>query len=361
MKDPNKLIILLVCCCLQALSPVKAQVAFHAYAKTSYHEVSSYLGKEGPVDGTVFQFDVPNANTNLKNWSLSVRLISPIQIVDGGPSKSGKLFPLNKISFRWTIDNGNQHMNLQNFGVNFNDIILQEGNEIMLIDQPRAALHGRGQSPIQVLLYGTIKIASGKYLDEYQSAISQWAHIKYRIPLLYTFYDEQRRVISTRQIEYQVQILPRLSDGNLVDVEPEYSLQLGADAANATLRFMHAKHYTDGVAISLDNAVKINAKTNFELRVKAVDAELSRNGGGALPLSALSTQLTAGSGARPIISNPVLTLTTNEQVLLSGSSVDKKEAQYFNLHYKAKLTPAQVLSVKPGDYSLSLLYLLLPK
>ncbi len=361
MKVQTKIVACFFWMCLCAYSVAYAQLTFHAYATESYYPITSYLGKEGIERANGFQFDINGPQVNVNKWSLSVRLASPVQITDNGPSKSGGVFPMNKISFRWTVDNADPNMNLQNFGANLNEIILQEGNEIMLIDRARVPLHGRGKNYVQILLNSTLKIAAGKYLENYQSAVSKWAYIKYKVPLVYTLYDEQKNVLGMRQIDYLIQIAPDLTDGHMVDVEPEYSLVLGTEAANATLRFLTTKDYLEGVSLNLENAVKVNAKTNFELRIKALDPELMRAGGATLPLSILSTKLTPSTGAKPVLSNPEITLATTEQVLLSGTSIDKKDAQYFNLNYKAKLSPSQLGTVKPGDYSLSVLYLLLPK
>ncbi|MNS97277.1 hypothetical protein D3C72_1316030 [compost metagenome] len=109
------------------------------------------------------------------------------------------------------------------------------------------------------------------------------------------------------------------------------------------------------------NAIRVNSITDYELRVKSVDSELVRNGGGTLPLSVLSLQLTAGTGLNRIKSNPKVFLTTQEQVAVSAASMDKKQAQTFNVEYKANLTADQVSASKSGSYSVSLLYLLIPQ
>ena len=158
-----------------------------------------------------------------------------------------------------------------------------------------------------------------------------------------------------------MQLPPRLTDGGMVDMEPDYSLEIAADAANATLQFSTQKDYMQGVSTLVANAIRVNSITDFELRVKSVDSELVRNGGGALPLSALSLQLTAGTGINRIKSNPKVILTTQEQVAVAAASVDKKQAQTFNVEYKANLTADQVSASKSGSYSVSLLYLLIPQ
>lgn len=343
--------------CLCFLSATYAQIRQNFYAPKSFYQVTSYLGYQTLERSTVFQFDIDDAAYNLSKWSLSVRLASPVTIREGGPSRSGKMFPLNKLSFTWNMNNY-QKISPQSIGVNTGEIILNEASEVFLVTNSQAPLTGFGQ----FLIENHFRVLQGKYLDDYQSGLDQWTYITYNIPLVFQLYDAQKKPVGVAQpVLFNVQIAPKLTDGNMVDVEPEYSLQLGPEASNAILRFVSTKDYKDGVSLLLKDAVKVNAKTNFELRVKALDTELARTGGGALPLSILSTQLTPGTGARPVTSNPVIQLSTTEKVLLSGTSVDKKNAQYFDLNYRAKLTPEQVTSVKTGEYSLSLLYLLLPK
>lgn len=360
MKYLNKIIVVFAVCWLQVLSCAYGQLRFLGHSN-NYLQVTSYLGKDGGERFNTFQFDLLSKGIDIKKWSLSVRLDGAITIVDGGPSKSGEVFPLDKLTFRWTTDNNNAQMNLQSFGMNLNEVFLQKNAEIMLVDQAKAPFSSYNRDYTQVFLYSSIKVTQGKYLERYQSGVNQWTHIKYRIPMLYTLYDENRKIIGTAPLVYDLHIYPNLTDGNLVDVTPDYGLEIGTEASNATLRFQSARDYLDGVSLLLENAVKVNAKSNFELQVKSVDSELKSATSGSLPLNVLSTKLTAGTGAKTILANPVLTLSTNPQMLLSGTSTNKENIQYFNLNYKAKLSQSQIVSVKPGDYAVSLVYSLIPK
>ncbi len=351
----------IVCLFLGILSilPATAQLRFVAWSN-EYVEVSSYLGKETPERFNTFQFQLNGNNIDVKNWSLSVRLLAPIEVVEGGPNRSGKSFPADKISLKWRVDDNHAQTNLRNIGVSLNDIFLQNANEVLLINRSKTPIHSYGSYYSVFTLFGSLKISAGKYLDDYIS-MDQYTSVKYRMPLLYTLYDEQGKILGTQQIFYVLHILPRLTDGNLVDVEPDYSLTIGTEATNATLSFVSDQDYTQGVSQVLTNAIKVHSMTDFELRIKSLEPEFIHNEGGAMPLSILSLHLTPGQGARPIVSNPVVVLSTDEQVALSGTSENKKNAQYFNLGYKASLTKQQVLSSKPGTYTVSLLYLLIPR
>jgi len=339
--------------------PVTAQLRFVAWSN-EYLEITSYLGIESHERFNTFQFQLNGNNIAVKNWSLSARILAPIEVVEGGPNRSGKPFPADKISLRWRTDDNHTHTNLQSIGASLNDIVLQSANEVLLINRSKMPINSYGSHYSVFTLFGSLKISSGKYLDDYTSP-NQYKSVTYRVPLLYTLYDEQGRIIGTQQIFYMIRILPRLTDGNLVDVEPDYSLQIGTEAANATLSFASDQDYVQGVSQVLTDAVKVHAMTDFELRIKSMEPEFVHSEGGIMPLSILSLRLTPGRDAKTVVSNPTIVLSSNEQVALSGLSDDKKHAQYFNLEYKANLTRQQVLTSKPGTYTVSLLYLLIPR
>lgn len=340
---------------------LRAQSLRFEVSSQNYKTVTSYLGAETGEQFTRLQFDVNGQGYHKPNWSLTVRLVSPIEIVSGEPNRSGKVFPADKISLRWTIDNNDPNFNLASIGVNRNYIPLQAANEVTLIDRSTVPLRTFGQSYRQFLLYSSFRVDGGLYLSDYLSP-SQWGYMEYRIPVLFTLYDEQRNVLGTTYINYMIQFPPSLTDGEAVDVEPEYSLEVNAEAADATLRFLTNRDYQEGVSLSFDDAVKVNSSTDFEIRLKSLASGfLSTEGTKQLPLSIFTVQLTPGNGANNVFSNPKLTLSDVEESLLHGRPNKKKKAQFFNLEYKAKLSPAQVSSVRPGTYTTSLLYQLTPR
>ncbi|HAL51680.1 MULTISPECIES: hypothetical protein [Sphingobacterium] len=358
MWQRTKIAVLLIWGLFSAL-PLVAQLRFSVWSD-NYFEVTSYLGKTTPDRFNVFQFDLNGLNVNEKNWSLAVRLLAPIRTIAGGKNRSGNTFPVDKISLRWTGDNNEANFRLDGIGASRTPIILQNSNDVLLINRAKQPISSNGNYYQQYQLYSALTVAQGKYLDDYLSP-DQYTYLKYRVPLLFTLYSESGKVLGTQEINYEMQLPPRLSDGGMVDMEPDYSLEIAADAANATLQFSTQKDYMQGVSSLVANAIRVNSITDYELRVKSVDSELVRNGGGTLPLSTLSLQLTAGTGINRIRSNPKVFLTTQEQVAVSAASVDKKQAQTFNVEYKANLTADQVSASKSGSYSVSLFYLLIPQ
>ncbi|WP_164111536.1 MULTISPECIES: hypothetical protein [Sphingobacterium] len=340
----------------------RAQVKFTVWSD-SYVEVSSYLGKSTGSRFNTFQFEVGSqyGNLNIPNWSLSVRLLAPIQPVSGGPNRIGKPFPADKISLRWTEDDNQSFLNLSGIGASRNDIFLANSGEVFLIEKSVQPLRGRNNQNTLARLFGMLTIVQGKYLEDFVSSVNEWTHIEYDIPLQFTLYEPNGRVIGYQYVTYKLHIRPRLTDGNAVDVEPDYSLQIDAAAMDASLQFFTREHYADGVQFQVDNAIRINANTDYELRVKSLDPEINRDLGGALPLSVLSLQVVPTADPGNTITNPKIELSTTEQVVYSGRSTDKKVIRYFNLQYEAHLTRSQVLTARPGNYTVSLLYLLMPK
>ncbi|TYP88206.1 hypothetical protein BC792_13222 [Sphingobacterium allocomposti] len=335
----------------------RAQLRFSVWSD-NYFEVTSYLGHTTSDRFNTFQFDLHGQYIHHPNWSLAVRLLAPIQTIAGGPNRSGKPLPPDKISFQWTSDNNNPAFRLDAIGASRSPIILQNSNDVLLVERSKQPISSQGSHYSQYHLYGAVTVAPGKYLDDYLSP-NQYTYLKYRIPLLFTLYDELRNVIGTQQVNYEMQFPPSLTDGHLVDAEPDYKLEVSAESPN--LQFHTRNDYTQGVSLQIPNAVQVNSITDFELHIKSVDSEILREGGGALPLSILSVQLSPASGVVALKSSPTVVLSTREQVAVASTSKDKTQTQYFNAEYKASLSRDQVLQAKPGDYSVSLLYLLMPR
>lgn len=328
-------------------------------SSNNYFEVSSYLGVSTHARFNTFQFESYDNKNTLPNWSLSVRLVKSIT-PRSGKNRTGKTFPPDKISLRWTEDNGVPSFNLNGIGASRNDIFLTSATEVFLVQKSNQPLAKPNADNLFAQLYGMVKIAAGKYLDDYRN-IDPYSPIQYDIPLQVTLYANNGSVYATQTIPLLMQIGAKLTDEGAVDIEPDYSLQFDAAAMNASLQFFTKQHYKDGVQLMVNSAVKVHSVTDYELRVKSLDPELVRAEGGALPLSILSLQMQPVSGGSGTISNPKIQLSTQEQVAFAGRSQDKTIAHNFNVQYEAKLTPSQVLFTKPGNYSVSLLYLLMPK
>lgn len=336
---------------------VKAQIEFETISG-GYVSLESYLGIETSESFNRIRLGYKGMQVYYPNWSVIVRLLQPIT-PKWGNNVSGLPFPAEKISFRFTTDD-NQEINLNSIAANRNPIYLKPSESIYMIQN--------AQYPIQVAhndykyanLNFTFRVDGGKYLDDYKNT-NIYTLIQYDIPLLFTLYDGQGRVLATFNKTYTLAIQPKLRDGELVDVEPDFSISVLSDANIVNLLFRTQQDYQEGVSTRLNDALKINAKTGYEVRLKALSPEFLGTEGQTMELSTVGVQLMPGNGARPITQNPFLKFSTNEQIALVGQGDSQKKPQYFHMDYKAALTREQLRLVKPGSYSVSLMYLLIPR
>lgn len=336
-----------------------AQVSLSVYSH-NYVTLSSYLGVETDEAFNRFHIQYQGTQINYPNWSVSVRLLQPI-MPENGSNVSGQAFPAEKISFRFTLDD-NQEINLNSIGANRNPQYLRPTDPTYMIQ--------RAQYPIQIQapnntykqanLQFSFKVDGGKHLDDYKNR-NIYSPIVYTIPLLFTLHDERGTAVSSQSLTLRLQIAASLQDGNLVDVEPDYGISILSEANNATLNFRTQRDYEEGVNLRLNDAVKINAKNGFELRIKALSPEFAGQDGQYMPLSTVGLQLTPGTGARAISRNPFVKLSPEEQTILVGESDGRNQAQHFHIDYKGALTRDQLRSVRTGAYSISLMYLLIPR
>ena len=344
-------------CCFSLKT--NAQLNFRVWSN-NYFEVSSYLGKQTINRFNTFQFDITGSNYNLANWSLKVHLTGPITIISGGPNRSRNPFPPQKISLNWTEDSGDGNFNLNGIGASRNKVYLQDPFvEVPLISNAQRIIKTNGSSSALYYLYSMVQVESGLYLDDYLSP-TPYTYLKYRIPLQFTLYNSQGIAQATENINYEMQFLPTLTDAHLVDVNPDYLIELNHPESAVNLIFQNENHYKNGVSTTVSNALRIKSKTDYEVRIKSVETEINKLSGGSLPLSVLSVQLLPGLGATNITANPLVILSNTEQIVINGNSNNKNTERNFDIKYQANLNASQY--TKPsGAYEVSIIYLLLPK
>ncbi len=344
-----------------ASSPVvKAQLEFSVFSNT-YIGLTSYLGKETVDDFNSFQFIMNGQHLNYSNWSLSAQVVGNIMPVSGGPNVSNSAFPANKISIQLT----NAFSKQSNVSFSLDGIAASRGKfnlsnaEVFLIQNAQQPLATGTNYYVQNIIQSKFQVEEGLYLDNYVSA-DEHLVIVYKINILYSLYQPGGQLIKSFTKEYDFQISRNLTDGHLVGVNPDYQITIIPSATQTTLQFQQADNYKNGVSVQLDNAVKINAITDYEVKLKSVESEFNKTGGGTLPLSLLKVQLLPSTGAQ-VSANPLLTLTNNEQMLLRGGSTDKNVERNYHLSYAAKLGVNDINTTTTGTYSVSLIYILLPQ
>ena len=359
MLQKNKAYILIPIFLLISNYSLLAQVRFSAWSN-NYIELRSYLGMQTLNRFNTFQFQVSGQHTFIPQWSLTVRLMEPIRVISGESNRGGKEFPAEKISLYWTEDNNDPDLFLQGIGANRNPIPLQSHGEVKLIDHANQSLSSHGEYHRNFQLYNALKIEPGRYLDKMVSA-SPYHHLRYKIALLFTLYNQEGVSLGTAPLEYVLQISPRLTDGHLIDIEPDFSIRFIPEASRVSLRFSTSEDYKEGVRFQASNALRITSNTDYEVKVKSMDSHFVSEKGTTLPLDILTLKLMPGQDAVHSGVFPKISLSANEQTLCYGQSADKDVARYYHLEYEAKLKPEQLMQIKKGSYDVSILYLLMPK
>lgn len=355
----NKALILTGIFMLVSCYSLLAEVRFSAWSN-NYIELRSYLRMHTLNRFNTFQFQVSGLQTSIPDWSLTVRLLEPIRVISGESNRSGKEFPAEKISLYWTEDSNDPDFYLQGIGANRNPIHLQAHGEVKIISRGRQALSTHGSYYRNFQLYNALKIEPGKYLDEMVGA-NPYHHLRYKISLLFTLYNEDGVSLGTAPLDYMLQINPRLTDGHLVDIEPDFSIQFIPEANRANLRFLTADDYKEGVRFKSSNALRITSNTDYEVKVKSMDSHFQSTEGATLPLGILTVKLLPGQDALHAGFFPKISLSANEQTLGYGQSAEKDIARYYHLVYEAKLKPEQLSKIRDGTYEVSLIYLMIPK
>lgn len=323
---------------------------------TNYIYLNSYLGFQSPERFNTFQFSIDNINYNKNNWSLSVRLLEPIKIING-TNRSGQPFPADKISLAWTSDNGDPNFRLSQIGASFENIVLPSSGEVFLINKSKQPLSTWGKYYTVYQLFGKLIIKQGRYLEDYLNT-DKYAHAHYNFRLLYTLYDSQLQTIASQIVPYDLHIPPQLSDGHLVDVKPDYSILINPEMQEVNLSFKNLIDYQQGVSKQIQSALVVNANTDYEIRVKAIEDEIRSPLGESVPLNWLKLQFLPSQNTSGTVMPFILS--TVEKTAFTGSSKDKNMDRYIDLKYEISLPPSAIKKLKIDTYSVSLLYQLLP-
>ncbi|NGM74216.1 hypothetical protein [Sphingobacterium sp. SGL-16] len=332
-----------------------AQMQYSVWSN-NYIFLSSYLGYQSPERFTTVQFSFDSTPYSQSEWSLSVRLLNSIKL-ESGTNRSGKDFPAEKINLRWTGDNNDRYMRLPSIGATLEPLVLPASGEIFLINRSRTPLNTDGRTSALYQLYSQMTIAQGRYLEDYLSP-DPYTHVTYRFQLLYTLYDNQNRIIGTQIVNHSLQMPPNLTDGHLIDVEPDFSIAVNPRMDEVNLSFKNLTDYKQGVSVQIPSAITVHANTDFEIRVKAVESDMISQGGHVLPLSIIKVSLQNETNSTGT-TTPV-TLSNSEKVVLRGNSKDKNIKRYTGVKYEVNIPNNILKNLTLGTYSVSILYQLMP-
>jgi hypothetical protein len=332
-----------------------AQMQYSVWSN-NYIFLSSYLGYQSPERFTTVQFSLSTPQYSQSEWSLSVRLLNSIKL-ESGTNRIGKDFPAEKINLKWTGDNNDPFMRLQSIGSTLEPLVLPRSGEIFLINRSRTPINTNNRTSALYQLYIQMTIAQGRYLEDYLSP-DPYTHVTYRFQLLYTLYDNQNRIIGTQIVNHSLQMPPKLTDGHLVDVEPDFSIAVDPRMDEVNLSFKNLTDYKQGVSVQIPSAFTVHANTDYEIRVKALESDMISPSGNVLPLSIIKVILqneTNSTGTTTPVS-----LSTSEQVVLRGTSKDKNIKRHTGVKYDVNIPNNILKDLTIGTYSVSILYQLMP-
>lgn len=318
--------------------------------------LSSYLGYQSPERFTTVQFSLGSTQYSQSEWSLSVRLLNSIKL-ESGTNRIGKDFPAEKINLRWTGDNNDRYLRLASIGASSEPLVLPASGELFLINRSRKPLNTDGRRSALYQLYSQMTIAQGRYLEDYLSP-DPYTYVTYRFQLLYTLYDNQNRIIGTQIVNHSLQMPPKLTDGHLVDVEPDFSIAVDPRMDEVNLSFKNISDYKQGVSVQIPSAITVHANTDYEIRVKALESNMISASGNILPLSIIKVTLQNETNSTGT-TTPV-TLSTSDKVVFTGISKDKSIKRHMGVKYEVNIPNNIFKNLTIGTYSVSLLYQLMP-
>lgn len=355
MTSPIIRYLIIVCVFIIQNSDLKAQnnnMQFSAWSN-NYIYLSSYLGYQSTERFNTFQFSLSSQSYYQKEWSLSIRLLNSIRLKPGSINRSGKDFPAEKINFRWTGDNNDPNMRLQDIGAPMQPVILPSSGESFLINRSRKPLETYGRTSALYQFYNQMTIEPISNLSDYISP-DPYTHVYYGFDLLYTLYDSQNKIIGTQTVNYTIQIPPQPADS-----EPDFSIAVAPGMEEVNISFKSLSDYKHGVSLQIPSGIIVQANTDYEIRLKALEGDIVSSTGKILPLSVMKVTLQNESNSFGTVTPA--TISTNEQVIFKGISKDKSIKRRTAVKYEVSLPPSLLKDLKIGTYSVSLLYQLMPQ
>lgn len=331
--------ILLFCLLLSAFKS-HAQIDLNAYSG-GYIPVTSYNGVTRSNFTTV-QVNL-NGNSNLENWTLSVRFPNPI-VTSGGVN-----FPIDKLKMRINHIEGSMQgstPSITSMGADPSIIPMQMTDVSLIRNSPLKLYTPQGGYNQLKIIYDII-VEGGAYLKDFnQSQISS-------IPCIVTLKNGSGNIVhQTSFNNYSLHFI--LSDNPPID--NTYSIETSATAKNSFLEFKTISDYVNGAQVQYEKALKIISSTPYSIQVRSTSNQLSSSRS-ELPISIVQLSL--------IDSNNFSTLgnigLSNSSQTLYNSNKAAKQPQYFDLRYFTKPRDERLLEAKPDTYTTTLIYTLTPQ
>lgn len=335
----------------------------------NHYNVNSYNGiSEANNLRENIQLDMSSENINLTNWSIRVRINSPIMPNFQNIAKTP--FPIEKLRIKLISSSHTGLISepvprLENLQANMGGIPFQQiGMEASIIENAPIAIRNT-YSGGQLKYTFAFEILPGAYLGGMLSDIGgkEWNEnpALYPIPLTFTLYNGQNQAIRSFNHTMFIQMHRPLTGTPPVE-GPEYGLEIMGEARDGLLEFAKIADYETGVSVSYPNSVKVTSKTAFDVSVKSFSTELTDEIKGiSFPADLLRLEILRGSmtpGGNYLFSP--IQLSTGAQVVIRGQT-GSQNAQFFDLKYFIPNSDMRIHTVRPGNYSTTLQFQLIPK
>ena len=324
-----------------------AQVSVSSWIN-SYMQINNYNGNTNP-DAYTVTF-AGNGNFNMPNWRLSARLQQNIVSENGQYTIPGNKVSLQPISTTGQASPG-PIPSMAQIGAASN-VFLQENVEAFLVPQSNVPLYNMSSSPnayYSLSLKYAMTLMGGAYLGNYPA----WT--RFNATIEFTAYDQNNNVIGRIPHTFQFHI------GSLSGTPPvtqEMSMIIDSNASNGTLLFDSAQDYNDGNSVTYTNGLRISTNTNFQLKVRSIQNNLSSQLGYTIPISTIRVRLQPLSQGTQTVYP--LNLSTTSQILAKGNASQTTAFNYDLIYYSVAQDP-QLINAKPGEYSTSLQYEITPQ
>ncbi len=329
IKKSISLLLTLLCCF------ALAQVRINAFG--NWIPISHPTGGTATDPGISVQFHLDSPDEIA--WSLSSRITSAI-------TNGTKEFPPQKTSLKIKNITMNNPGDLASISATQlgarSDALPQNFSEQFLIERSPYRLKTRYYA--QFTIDYELRIEGGGYLNDYKS----WQN--YQVPLTFTFYNQNGNILSSSSIIMAMQIHPGTNYGPSTP-EPVYALKINPAATIALLEFNSKEQYAQGTYSLYRKGITVSSNTGFEIQVRALTPTLEHESGlQQLPLGTVGVQINEGLR---------LPLSAEAQTLYSSGT--SAQNQDFDLKYSTKAADEKIFNARPGNYSTTLTYTLIPK
>ncbi len=312
----------------------------------NYASIDSYNGIIKPNAYRVWLDG--NGSLNLPTWRISVRVIQPI-------TNGSQIFPADKLSLMATPTYGQFNQGtaptISQIGMPL-QAILQQNQEVFLVPQSQAGLYNTSEGNQYYNLYMPfdLKVEGGSYL----SAFTTWS--EFQVPLEFKFYDSNNNIKGVINAVYRLQIATL--SGTPPDPKPQLSITIEGNAVNGLLELKTKKDYIQGASVVYPNALKVNANTDYHVKVKSLQGTFMSGQGNTLPLNTIQVSLTLSSGNSAAVF-PIW-LGANSQKIASGGSTQGTIA-YYNIKYASKPNDPNFIISEKDNYYTTLQYEITPQ